>query len=69
MHKPAAIELNFIAHRIAEALRHYPDDGDTQTQTRWEHGLAREMVQTMSNAPPNPYAHADSTVGSASGLP
>lgn len=46
MHKAARLELHFVAHRIVTALQHYPDNADQQTRTRWEHGLAREMVST-----------------------
>ncbi len=56
MHKPAALELRYTAHRIAEALRHYPEDADETTQARWEHGLGREMVShsvpPAASAPP-----------------
>ncbi|RPD63604.1 hypothetical protein L227DRAFT_608807 [Lentinus tigrinus ALCF2SS1-6] len=47
MHKAALYELHYIAYRIYEALRHYPKEADKEMQTRWEHGLAREMWNTI----------------------
>ncbi len=50
IHKASALELEFIAHRIGEALRHYPEKADNITQTRWEHGLGRELVRSLLTA-------------------